>query len=537
MSQSYDTSIIAGKELQRSCSFAQALGATGAVAALLGAVSLILFFLNTRHGIGVLPDSTRYMGIDEYPYDAPIYAWLLRASIPLGLDFNTMATAAAIVILGLNVVLLTTLLFRITEHKIIAAAGSALVCFSPHFVHFHALAMSEPLFLLFLLLTLHLSLTFLQNEGRSWLVLSGVALGLATLTRFTAPPLGAALALVFLLDHRHPFAKRIADAAILFAISAALFFVWVAASHYSGEQSIGRQLSFLGTMGVTEWHKSFVAMAAWFLPDDIPNFIRFPVFIVALGTTAFLAWKQGLRALGQSSVKKPGAELILVVLAFAFIFYVAFVFLASAIEANLFLNGRYGFPAYVFFILLSAGLISRHFALPKKSTAFAVGVTVFAGLILAAHGARTAVRTYGAFQNGIGYNSLAWKSSPTVASLRKLSADAAFYSNGSDAVAYIVRKPSRYIPHEWLLRTNLPDASNPLPQQIAAIRKQAETQPVYVVYFDLVWWRPYLIDEKKFKADLGMELVESLPDGRIYKVSADANVSPSSPMIEPEDAQ
>jgi hypothetical protein len=537
MLQSYDTSIIAGKNLRQACSFTHALGASGVVAPLLGAVSLILFFLNTRHGIGVLPDSTRYMGMDQNPYDAPVYAWLLRASVPLGIDFNTMATAVAVIVLSLNVVLVTAFLFRITEHIIYAAAGSALILFSPHFVTFHSLAMSEPLFLLFLLLTLHLSLTFLQTENRFWLVLTGLALGLATLTRFTAPPLGAALALVFLLDRRHRLTKRIANAAILFAISGTMFFGWVTANHYSGEQSIGRELSFLGTMGLKEWYKSFVAMVAWFLPDDVPNFMRFPVFILALGMIAFLAWKQGLRTLGPSPVKKPGTELILVVLAFAFMSYVAFVFLASAIEANLFLNGRYGFPAYVFLIFLSAGLISRHFALPKKSKALAVGVATFAVLILAAHGASTAVRTYDAFQNGIGYNSLVWKSSPTVASLRKLPADAAFYSNGSDAVAYVVRKPSRYIPHEWLLRTNLPDATNPLPQQIAAIRERAETQSVYVVYFDMIWWRPYLIDEKKLKADLGMELVESLPDGRIYKVTADTNVSPSSPMTEPEDAQ
>jgi hypothetical protein len=537
MLQSYDSLAISGANLRQSGSFAQALRETAVIAALLGAVSLLLFFLNTRHGIGVLPDTTRYMGINDLPYDAPIYAWVFSVLGNLGLGLTAIATMVAIIVLIVNVVLLATLLFRITGRTIYVVAGSALVLFSPQFVTLHSVAMSEPPFLMFLLLTLHLSLTFMQTEDRYWLALSGVSLGLATLTRFTAPPLGAALALAYLLNSYYPFKRRLADATLLFAVSSAIFFAWVLANQLAGDQSIGRDLSFFGTMGQREWFKSFNAMAAWLLPDDVPKIIRHLTLLAVLGTFAYLAWQQARRTLRDFSTNKSGAGLLLIVLSFFFLFYVAFVFLASAIEANLHLNGRYGFPAYVALVILAAGLVARYHSVRGPPKIFTIGLTVFALLILASHATRTAVRTYDAFRNGIGYNDLEWKLSPTIAGIHRLPGNSIIYSNGADAIAYIVDRPSHFIPHERLLRTNLPDLANPLPQQIAAMRNRAETQSVYVVYFDEVWWRPYLVDEQKLKAELGMELIDSLADGRIYKVPEDANVAPASPVTKPEDAQ
>jgi hypothetical protein len=49
-----------------------------------------------------------------------------------------------------------------------------------------------------------------------------------------------------------------------------------------------------------------------------------------------------------------------------------------------------------------------------------------------------------------------------------------------------------------------------------------------------VTWRPYLVEEQKLKAALGMELIETLPDGRIYKVAAGTNASPAPQAGEPE---
>ncbi|MFD1961121.1 hypothetical protein ACFSHP_22680 [Novosphingobium panipatense] len=58
---------------------------------------------------------------------------------------------------------------------------------APQFVGLHASAMSEAPFLSFLLLSIWCALSYLQSFRRTDLVLSAVLLGVASLTRFTAP--------------------------------------------------------------------------------------------------------------------------------------------------------------------------------------------------------------------------------------------------------------------------------------------------------------------------------------------------------------
>lgn len=499
--------------------FASALRETRLLSLILVAISLIVFFLNIRHGIGILPDTTRYMGINDQPYDAPLYAWLFKVAAALGFDLTATATVAAIVLLCANAVLLVTLLYRLTGQITYAAAGAALVVFAPQFVTQHALAMSEPLFLMLLFVTMHLSLSYLETEKRRTLALSGLALGAASLARFTAPPLGAALATVYLLNPGRRLSRRVADTAILSAISGGVFFGWVLSSHLSGAQSIGRDLSFLGTMGLREWYISLTAMAAWMLPDDVPDVVRIPVLLLVLAGCAILVCRMVVDWRRSSLPEMSAADLMLVALSLFFVFYVAFVFLASAIEANLHLNGRYGFPAQVTLAIVATSLAARLLSKPGQPRALAMALTAFAAVIVAVHGTRTAVRTHDVYRAGLGFNGLTWKESPALAGVRKLPADSVIYSNGADAISYIIGRQAHFIPHERLLRTNLPDPVNPLPSQIAAMQKNAETRPVHVVYLDKVWWRPYLIVEGKLAKSAGLELIETQTDGRIYKIA------------------
>src|SRR3546814_15470938 len=59
---------------------------TGGIACVL--VSSFLFLLGTRYGIGILPDSTRYMSINDKPFDAPLYPWMLMVLAATGISIE-----------------------------------------------------------------------------------------------------------------------------------------------------------------------------------------------------------------------------------------------------------------------------------------------------------------------------------------------------------------------------------------------------------------------------------------------------------------
>ena len=260
-------------------------------------LSVGIFLVNTRHGIGVWVDSTRYMGISERPYDAPLYAWMLQSVRPF-FDINTGAKLLGIILVAANSGLIWHLLIRATNRYRYAILGTALIILSPQFVALHASAMSEPPFLFFILLTLLAFLRYLEADSRRWLVVCAITLALATLTRFVAPPLGAALAVCILLNPRHAIGRRIGDATILAVVSASIFLSWLFYSHLTAGRSIGRELWFYGNMGTKEWLTSLEALTAWLLPDAIPFVLRvvtFAAFAVAITVLTFVHTSRVLR--------------------------------------------------------------------------------------------------------------------------------------------------------------------------------------------------------------------------------------------------
>src|SRR3546814_5877234 len=76
-------------------------------------VSSFLFLLGTRYGIGILPDSTRYMSINDKPFDAPLYPWMLMGLAATGISIEYTAKLAGLLLVGVNSALIWYLLAKI----------------------------------------------------------------------------------------------------------------------------------------------------------------------------------------------------------------------------------------------------------------------------------------------------------------------------------------------------------------------------------------------------------------------------------------
>jgi hypothetical protein len=479
-------------------------------------LSVLLFLINTRHGIGIYPDSVRYMGISERPYDAPLYPWLLMLVSFTGAGLNDGAKAIGLFFVCANTVLIWHLLVRATRNYVYAAVGTAIATLSPQFVTFHSIAMSEPPFLFFLLLTVLALLFYLETDDRAWLKASAVALGLATLARFTAPPLGAAIAICLLLAPQHALARRFGDVVVFALVSAAIFLCWAVMSHIMVGRSVGRALAFYGNMGAREWMTSLTALTAWLLPDQVPFAARLALLGAFFLAVVSLIVIQARKTLQHARGTKVVDALLPTLLALFFIFYMGFMVLSTSAEANLSLTGRYAFPAYVTTVLMATIVLARVSDEKGFVKLLHHGVICVAVLVLGSHVVRTSVRSAEAYRLGIGFASLEWQTSPIVEALRKLPADASIYSNGDDAIAYVLRRKTHILPEVIRQRTGLDDPTNPFEMQLQTLRGELAKKHSYVAFSDNFDFRFYLVTETDLKQRLSLVSVATEADGRIY---------------------
>ena len=489
--------------------------------------ALAFFLLNTAQGIGIFTDSTRYMGISARPHDAPLYHWALTAGARLGLSFATAATIVAVITLLANVVLIFAILARAVSGWIVPTLGTALVVLSPQFTTLHSSAMSEPPFLTFLLLTIYASLLYFESGSRKALIAASVFLGLATLTRFAAPPLGAAIALVILASPALDRKRKLTDVALLAGVGGALFIGWMIYSQLTAGRSIGRALWFYGNMGPKEWLSSLEVMTAWILPDQFPLAIR----VIVLAAVLWIALSFGFRSLKAYATDAGSgapsiARVLSAILALFFVFYLLFIVLSVSIEANLTLTGRYAFPAYVMLAMLMALRIADYRA---TNPATRLGWVVVLGLavgVCAMHTVRSAARTTEVSRDGYGYQNVSWRTSPTIDAVELLPSRGIIYSNGPDIISYHTGRTAEFSPHEYLLRTGEPEIGNPLSRQIGRLQRIARDHKVYIVMFDRVDWRHYLADENDLVESLNLQQVSATADGRVYRVPPAAAAQP-----------
>lgn len=518
-------------EIGRETAAIQSGTAASIACMLLMALALAMFALNVHHGIGVYPDSTRYMGVSPVPYDAPFYHWMLVGGHALGPSLLTVATVLAALFICTNVLLIFALARRGSADWRIAAVATALVILAPQFVTIHSGAMSEAPFMTFMMATIWFALNYFERGHRRDLLLASLLLGIATLTRFTGPPLGAAIALVILARPAVPLGRRMVDCALLALVGGALFFGWVVWSTETVGHSIGRDLVFYGNMGARQWHNNLETLAAWLFPDEVPLPLRVALLLAVIGFAGWQSLRQWHRWRASTTETPDLRAALSLVLAIFIVAYLAFVWLSTSLEANLSLNGRYALPAYFAFVMLLCVEASALDRSRKGERVVMAALAVLALAVMGSHAVRSTVRTHQVYAKGFGYTARIWRESPTIAAVRRLPANAVIFSNGPEVIALLDERPALTSPQERQLRTDRPEPGNPVSRQIAAIRARAAVGdvPVYLVFFDNVDWRFYLAPEDMLVRDLSPQVVARLTDGRVYRIPATASPPASHP--------
>jgi len=453
--------------------------------------------------------------MDQNPFDAPLYAWLLDATRVFGGPVVTGAHVLGLILICLNTLLVFGMLVSSTNVTV-AFFGTALAIMSPYFVGMHTVAMSEPLFISLMLMTVLLFCKYFERRSLHLLFATAFALGLTMLTRFAGTPLLLAIAAILLLDRPRPLYRRLLDVAIVAAVSGAIFLSWAVGSKLAGGNSIGRELRLYGHPDAELWQQGLTTMTTLLLPTAIPEPLRIILLIAVFVGCGGVVWVYCRRIVaGSAQGTAMTFDRLPLVLGLFAIFYCLSMVVAVHIEANLPLNGRYALPLYIAGVMtVAVALGSRHrVRLPRVGHR---ALLVVVAIILASHMVRSSHRVWISYSNGIGYNTVAWRSAPEVQFVKNLPADATVYSNGADILAFQTGRRTRYIPFRFNRRTQLEDPINTLEDQISSIRRSIENGDTYIVFMDEIDWRFYILPEDELAESVPLALYAELPNGRVY---------------------
>ncbi|WP_205480305.1 ArnT family glycosyltransferase [Sphingomonas arenae] len=491
------------------------------VLVLLMLASAVVFLLNTRHGIGILPDSVAYMHIGSASHFAPGYTWLLQAFEPLNHDIVGNAKYVGLVLVIINTWLFWRLLYRFCGSTPLAVAGTALIAFSPVYITMHRVAMSEPLLLFGIAASALLFVHGLERRRPVWFVPAGVLMGLAILTRFAAAPMLAALCGVRLALRDVPLRSRLVQCALLAGPAVVVCAIWLMANHLSASASTGRELSFNGNPSLALWNSGLQSLSIMLLPAPIPSAVRVPFFLLNLAATLWLGAAYARRWLGDADgLQRSGWAALPIVFGLFALFYALFLVASVLIQASLPLNGRILLPLYVALVLvavMAASALSRAGVLPRH---LRTGLLILGAIILVSHAVRTAATTREAFQSGVGYADIAWSRSPVLREVERLPTDARLYSNAPDVISFRLNRPAEYLPRKVNHLTLKEDPRNPFSAQMRRLRDDLESGRAYVVVIDRVDWRFYIVPEAELLRDVPLQRIANVSDGRVYQFAS-----------------
>ncbi len=482
---------------------------------LLLVLAAVAFFtrlnLMRQFGPGQTPDSAIYdsvaanllAGSGFVSYDgaqltlwAPFYAVVLAAiqaitgagplfSVPW---LNSFLFACIVFFAGI-------LCFRHLESPLLALFGTLALLVSLPLFEVTLMLWSESLFIALTLLFLILFENY-QQHRRWWLLLvAGIVVGLATLTRyvgFVLVPVGV-ICIWFLTDTSRKTRLR---ALVLFVVSALvlvgpwLFRNFILTGYFFG----GRGVPYVTLIeGINLF---FDVTFAWYVADINSKTPLAFLFIGAiLGLVIGFSWRDGWIG-AKSFLKKHGDLLVLVICYVSIVIYQMTTSNLNPLDNRL--MSPMVAPIGILLLVLIENLIQR--IVPSRYVFAATGLVVIVLFFWLAHPFSTWKRLENQYTNiqGLGWNQKAWRTSATVQYLQTNPLDCAIFTNAADII--------------WL-RANL-SATLMLRPPRDALKKGK----VCVVLFDGVN-RGYVLKLDDLRKIANVTESVKLADGTIYNVS------------------
>jgi 4-amino-4-deoxy-L-arabinose transferase-like glycosyltransferase len=399
------------------------------------------------HGLGLYGGSGAFHPLSLHP---PFYSLVLSFFGLFGANLVTAARWINIVLFGLSILLLGVTVYAYTKSSWLSVIASLLFFCLPVLVDVFSGAMSEPIFLFTGLASLCLILLFLKKSRFEWLIIAGIASGLAMLTRYSGVAFMLTCIGILLIFSRAPWKKRIVDIVAFGLLSSLPTIGWLI---WLRIQSLGARSAPIGVNLGEQFTKFKVSamgiFSSWIpftslLPHYSYNLARNLLIILILlilalvGLTIWKMRKNNQKLLDTTNGFALAAFMIglavlyLIVLAFSYLFTSPPPDLVNRTFIPVQLALLVGFFSLVLF-----------FIRPWQSARWLVSVPIILALGISVsylHDSLGIVAQY--HQYGAGYTAKAWRDANIIKQIIQIPAKIPLISNESALVLFYTGRPA-----------------------------------------------------------------------------------------------
>ena len=501
-----------------------------ALIAILGFIGTIaVVFLTSRYGAGVAPDSVYYISVARHIADGtgfigydgfnfvlqpPLYPLLLAAiKIIFSLDPLVSAGYLNAILLGLIVYLSGLFLLKYLKSALLTVTGTAYILISFVFVQNFLIALSEPLFILFILLYLFYFDIYRIKGTISPLILFSTAASLACFTRYVGVIIILTGAVSIFIWKRKSLKEMFRHLAIFLLITILPTGLWILRNYFLSGTFVGQRAESSYTLSENLLFL-FNTVLKWYLPLHIDEMqLFFLLLTAAAGIFAgiFLVKKRKIEVIRFNHF---GPALLLI------LFYSGILVISSTTTAydkiaNRLLSPVFIPSIFIVFLFLDNILewLSKHLRQRYVPIVFLIVIIVW----LEYPAAKTFYNIeYYVQQSGWEYNSKAWKDNSVIEYLnnrKHFETGYSFYSNVPEAVYILTNKETKWSPPKTLY--NSPELLNINPGQKTIWQGENKACLVWFNNVD----RNFLFSIDELQKSTKMVKVVQLKDGEIYTIA------------------
>ncbi|MGE0461435.1 MAG: ArnT family glycosyltransferase [Vicinamibacterales bacterium] len=482
----------------------------------LGTAALLVM---TFWGAGTSPDSVHYIRVAraflalDTSIDAaataqfpPLYPLLLSVVSLFGSDPYAVARWVNAILFAANICLLGLAVWDSSSHaRWLSVIGAVLMAGSTSMLLVHGSVLSEPLFLVLVLSGFGLLARYLEHDSRPHLLWAALLIGLSVLTRYAgAACVATGMAGIVLLG-RPRLRQRIIDTLLFGGVSSLPAVSWALRNVLVAGTSTNRELGFHPVGWPQAWEALHTVTAWLLLPQSTPGTIRLAacIAIFAFATMTFVRTARKHR-------RAPALATLLLLFIFGYMGFLAVSI--SLFDANTPLDDRILLPVLAAGIVVALTAIDLAWPLLRARPSAMYGVVTLLAAFAAGHVIRGSTVIARGHADGLGFSSVEWQTSTTLARVRALPDEITVYSNAPEIVYLHTRRSARSLPRRRFLMTQLPN--DQYAAELAAVGQDIAGSCAVVVYLRSLTQRS-MPSEQDLRQDLPLKVLSEDTDGVI----------------------